>query len=348
MLQQRALEVVLILMRRLVSQTTIRSKKQTGRTMPQRPGSMETVQLTIELLHRIPRQHKITANELQAQLAAAGYKRDLRSIQRQLKQIAENFDVECDDRSKPFGFRWKEKARGLTLPGLNQHESLLLRLAEQHLRNLLPPKLMASMDGYFRQARANLQHPTKANLEKEWLKKVRVVSATQPLLPPAINDEIFTQISDALYNNLWLKIVYRNAAGKETEARVMPLGLAQQGVHLYLVCRFDGYDNERSLALHRFVSAALGTMTFARPTEFELNRYDDDGRFGFGDGHRIRLSFCIKKEAGYHLLEAKLSTDQIVEEMDDHYRISAALVDTAMLDRWLLGFGGDVWGIEKS
>lgn len=315
--------------------------------MAQRPGSMETVQLTIELLHRIPRNSKITANELQTQLAAAGYERDLRSIQRQLKQICDHFDVECDDRSKPFGYRWKEKARGLSLPGLNQHESLLLTLAEQHLRNLLPPKLMASMDGYFRQARSNLQHPTKANLEKEWLKKVRVVSATQPLLPPAIDGDTFTQISDALYNNLWLKITYRNAAGKETYARVMPLGLAQQGVHLYLVCRFDGYDNERSLALHRFVRAESGTMRFTRPNEFDLNRYDDDGRFGFGDGERVKLSFNIGKAAGYHLLEAKLSSDQKVEESQEYYRISATVVDTAMLDRWLMGFGRDVWGVNK-
>jgi predicted DNA-binding transcriptional regulator YafY len=203
------------------------------------------------------------------------------------------------------------------------------------------------MDAYFHQARSNLQHSGKAQLEKEWLKKVRVVSVSQPLLPPAVDAGMFRQISHALYNNLWLTIVYRNAAGKETDARVMPLGLAQQGVHLYLVCRFEGYDNERSLALHRFISAEAGTMTFKRPKEFDLSQYDDDGRFGFGEGQRIQLSFCIAKQAGYHLLEAKLSADQVVEELEDHYKITATVVDSAVLDRWLLGFGGDVWGVVK-
>lgn len=315
--------------------------------MPQRPDGMETVHLTIELLQRIPRQHKITANELQAQLADAGYARNLRSIQRQLKQITEHFDVECDDRGKPFGYRWKEKSKGLSLPGLNQHESLLLALAEQHLRNLLPSKLMASMDAYFRQARSNLQDTRKAQLEKEWLQKVRVVSATQPLLPPTIDEAIFTQVSHALYNNLWLKIHYRNASGREADARVMPLGLAQQGVHLYLVCRFEGYDNERTLALHRFISAEAGTMTFRRPKEFDLQRYDDDGRFGFGEGERVKLQFCVSKTAGNHLLEARLSEDQVVEEFEDHYGITATVVDSAMLERWLRGFGEDVWDAEK-
>tara|TARA_R110002072_G_scaffold301164_3_gene480300 strand:+ start:80034 stop:80990 length:957 start_codon:yes stop_codon:yes gene_type:complete len=316
--------------------------------MPKRPDGMETVHLTIELLQRIPRQRKITANELQAQLADAGYERTLRSIQRQLQQITEHFDVECDDRSKPFGYRWKEKSKGLSLPGLNQHESLLLALAEQHLRNLLPGKLMASMDAYFRQARTNLQDTSKAHLEKEWLQKVRVVSATQPLLPPTIDESIFSQISHALYNNLWLKIRYRNASGKEVDSRVMPLGLAQQGVHLYLVCRFEGFDNERTLALHRFISAEAGTMTFKRPKEFDLRRYDDDGRFGFGEGERIKLSFCINKAAGKHLLEARLSEDQVVEEFEGYYRITATVVDSAMLDRWLRGFGGELWAASKN
>jgi predicted DNA-binding transcriptional regulator YafY len=315
--------------------------------MPHNRDSMETVHLTIELLHRIPRYSKITAPDLQRQLAAAGYERDLRSIQRHLKQITEHFDVECDDRGKPYGYRWKEKAKGLSLPGMNQHESLLLTLAEQHLRHLLPPRLVASMDAYFHQARSNLQRSGKAQLEKEWLKKVRVVSVSQPLLPPAVDAGMFSQISHALYNNLWLTIVYRNAAGKETDARVMPLGLAQQGVHLYLVCRFEGYDNERSLALHRFIRAEAGTMTFKRPKEFDLSQYDDDGRFGFGEGQRIQLSFCIAKQAGYHLLEAKLSADQVVEQLDDHYRITATVVDSAVLDRWLLGFGGDIWDVKK-
>lgn len=310
--------------------------------------SMETVHLTIEMLRRIPRDSKITAPELQRQLAAAGYERDLRSIQRHLRQITLHFDVDCDERSRPYGYRWRAKARGLSLPGMSQHESLLLALAEQQLRHLLPQRLVKSMEAYFTQARSNLQNAGKATLEKQWLKKVRVVSVSQPLLPPAVDEAIVSQISHALYHNLWLKIVYRNAAGKETEAQIMPLGLAQQGVSLYLVCRFEGYDNERSLALHRFLSAEASTLTFKPPPEFDLAQYDDDGRFGFGDGLRVKLNFCIAKAAGYHLLEARLSADQVVEEFDDHYQIEATVVDSAVLERWLRAFGDDVWEINKT
>src|SRR5471030_265030 len=103
--------------------------------MPKRPDSFETVRIVLELLKRIPRKTKVSAAQLHAQLRGAGLERDVRSIQRQLEAITEHFDIERDDQHKPYGYRWKERAEGLSLPGLNKQESLLLTLAEQHLRN---------------------------------------------------------------------------------------------------------------------------------------------------------------------------------------------------------------------
>ncbi len=47
----------------------------------------------------------------------------------------------------------------------------------------------------------------------------------------------------------------------------MPLGLAQQGQRMYLVCRFDGYNNERSIAVHRVRKATVSSFGFERPKE---------------------------------------------------------------------------------
>jgi predicted DNA-binding transcriptional regulator YafY len=310
--------------------------------MRKRPDTLETVSIALELLRRIPRHQKVSAPELHAQLTEAGLARDLRTIQRQLEMLTRHFDIERDDRSSPYGYRWKELARGLTLPGLTEQESLLLTLAEQHLHNLLPAKLMKSMSSFFSQARSNIGPQTNAQREREWLRKVRVVSETQPLLPPKIKPGVFEEVSNALYGNRWLTVDYKNATGKSKQTEVMPLGLAQQGPRLYLVCRFPGYDNERSLALHRITSAQATTRDFQRPKEFDLRQYDDDGRFGFGEGQRIRLSFRITKAAGQHLLESPLSTDQRVIELDDAYEITATVVDSRCLRRWLRGFGDTV------
>jgi hypothetical protein len=126
----------------------------------------------------------------------------------------------------------------------------------------------------------------------------------------------------------------------------MPLGLAQQGSRLYLVCRFKGYDNERSLAVHRITKAMCSTFNFERPANFNLSEYDNDGRFGFGEGNRCKLEFYISKKSGFHLLETPLSEDQIVKELESHYYIAATVIHSMQLEKWLRGFGDDVWDIK--
>ena len=316
--------------------------------MAKRSDTLETVLLAVELMRRIPRGRKVTAGELHQQLKDAGIERELRTIQRQLEMLSEHFEIERDDRSKPYGYRWLEQAKALAMPNLTPQESLLLQLAEEHLKNLLPPRLMKSMDAFFSQARRNLGSESSARLEREWPGKVRVVATSQPLLPPKIVSGVFEAVSEALYANRWLTLDYQNSAGKRRSITVMPLGLAQQGPRLYLVCRFDGFNNERSLALHRIRKADASTLTFERPAEFDLQKYDDDGRFGFGEGHRVQLRFRITKDAGLHLTESPLSTDQqYVEAQDGWLEIIATVVDSAMLDWWLRGFGKAVTNIQK-
>ena len=166
--------------------------------MSKRPDTKETVLLALELMRRIPRSRKVTARELHEQLAYTEVGRDLRTVQRQLEMLSEHFDIERDDRSKPYGYAWKACSRGLSLISLTQPESLLLTLAEQHLKALLPTNLMKTMDGFFEQARKNLAPYSDAKREREWLKKVRVVSTTQPLLPPRIKPGVFEQVSNAI------------------------------------------------------------------------------------------------------------------------------------------------------
>jgi hypothetical protein len=137
--------------------------------MPKRPDSMEALQLSLELLRRIPKGRTITASELHEQLADAGFERDMRTIQRQLETLSEFYDIDRDDSSKPYRYCWKAYAKGLSLPSLSTQESLLLMLAEQHLSSLLPAKLMKSMEGFFVQARSQLGDKNATQREREWL-----------------------------------------------------------------------------------------------------------------------------------------------------------------------------------
>jgi len=315
--------------------------------MPKRPDTLETVRLAIELLQRIPRGRKVTASDLHLALKDAGFDRDTRTIQRLLESLSLAFGVERDDSSKPYGYKWGPKAKGLSLSILNEQESLLLALAEQQLQSLLPASVMKAMGGFFEQARINLDPYCGSRRGHQWLKKVRVVSTTQPLLPPKIVAGVFEEVSNALYSNCLLELTYKNANGEEWQASVMPLGLAQQGPRLYLVCRIGTNHKERSLALNRILTARALPLHFDRPKDFDLQRFDADGQFGFGQGKRIRLTFRIDKESGSHLLESPLSIDQVVREFAEAYEISATVVDTAQLDWWLRGFGDRVYNVRR-
>jgi len=307
--------------------------------MAKRSGTLETVEIYLEILRRIPRHGKTTIKELHEQLGQAGYVRDRRSIERHVKELSSHFGIECDDRSKPYGFRWMKDAKGAALPILSEQESLLLALSEEYLRNILPVSLMKSMDGLFNQARYDLNTKEESHKNREWLDKVRVIRETVPLIAAPIDPQVFEAVSEALYNNKMLNLEYKNVKGKVSNVDVMPLGLAQQGPNLYLVCRYDGFSNERTLALHRIHAAKVSTFAFSRPPEFNLAKYDDDGRFGFGDGKRIKLTFQITHAAGAHLLETKLSIDQTHQVVDNMLEITATVVQSDQLEWWLRGFG---------
>ncbi len=314
--------------------------------MPKRTSSLANTDLNLAILKQIPRQRSITAEDIHNNLRNDGIERNIRSIQRHLAMLTEEGLIQNVGESKPYEYQRLGKIN-LDFDGLTPKESLLLHLAHQHLQNLLPARLMQSLQTLMSEASQTIENSQKAILEREWVEKIRVVETTQPLIPPTIDDAVFDTVTTALYENKQLTLHYRNASGEEKTKDVYPLGLAQQGTRLYLVCRFPPHKNERSVAMHRILHAKASTLSFERPKEFNLAKYDEDGRFLFGEGNKATLSFTITRVAGQHLLESTLSTDQVVEDLDDdYYRITATVVDSGMLKSWLRSFGDDVTDVS--
>lgn len=323
--------------------------------MPHRPNSLDTALLLIELLRRIPRQRLVTAPEFDAQLQEAGYTRSLRTIQRLLDSASAHpgFGLERQDASKPYGYRWRADAQGLTLSTLSAHEALLLRLAHAQLKPLLPAPLLQSLEGFCTQAlRRDDNRPGGEELARQWPHKVRMVSATQPLLPPTLAEGVLEAVSEALYANRWLDADYENITGQRKARSLMPLGLVQQAERLYLVARELKYaysmppHTARLYALHRMHSAHASTLTFERP-EFDLARYEAEGQLAYGNGQRIRLHFCINTQESQYLKETRLSADQHMQPIEGGWRISATVMQSLLLDRWLNSFGKAIWDVQR-
>lgn len=315
--------------------------------MPNKQKSNDTLRRLLFVMRLVPAYgQRLSASVLHAQLVNAGYNCSLRTAQRDLKMLADEFGFAVDDSGQESFYSWMKGAKGVVIPALTPHDSLLLALAEKHLDRLLPTRVLKSMKSFFLAAEHDLE-TTRAAREKGWLSKVRVVSTTQPLLPPEIKPEVLEAIGESLYLDHCLNVSFHNRAGKKNDSVVKPLGLVQQGVRLYLVCQFETYDDYRILAVNRISKAQCSVIAFERPLDFDLANYDEDGKFGMGDGKKIRLTFSISKIEGVLIIESRLSQDQTVAEQDDGYRITATVIQSQMLDRWLRGFGDHVWDVEK-
>jgi predicted DNA-binding transcriptional regulator YafY len=308
-------------------------------------NASESIHIAVHVLAFLSNTRSVSTTDIREHLATLGYTRTPRSIQRLMDDLCDSFDIARDDRSRPFGYRWKSQARGLGLPALADREALVLLLARQHLEPLLPASVLKTLDPMFEEARRRLDPFNGSGHRplRSWPKKVAVVSQLHPLIPPQLAAGVLDQVSEALQGDLWLDIDYRNFDGESLEnKRVMPLALVQQGVRLFLVCRFEGYEDERHLTLHRFTRARCTKQPFERPA-FDLRAYVNDGRFGFGKGERIVLRLDVNASVAELLRETPVSSDQqIVPDGAGRFELTATVVRSEQLRWWLRTYGSAV------
>lgn len=298
------------------------------------------------MLRMVPRAPlKVAARELCERLGAAGFEVTKRTVERDLKELSTVFPIVVDNRDKPYGWSWLRDASSFDLPGLTLPEALTLTLVEQHLRHHLPPNAVDALRPHFQSAARTLSAVDDAAPPRAWLDKVRSVLPQQPLLPPRMDDECQRIVYQALMQDRQLKLHYRKRdAGTPTVyASVHPLAVVQRGGLVYLVCMFGGYDDVRTIALHRVVQAEALYETARRKPGFDVDAYIASGEFGVIEGAPIVLRAVFTRAAGEHLFETPLSEDQVLA-VDDAGRLhlAATVPNTRALLWWLLGFGDGV------
>ena len=168
-----------------------RSSDNDAMTSTKRPGNHETMCMTLAMLDMIPKTGKISAPEIHERLQAMGIERDLRSIQRQLVVLAEQFPLDCDDSSKPHGYKWKQGAEGISIPSLTLHESLLLNMAENYLRSQGQTRIgtlqvQTPVTSLLRDVLSNAYRPTTPTLSDAHLAELNDAKPAKPKSPFAL------------------------------------------------------------------------------------------------------------------------------------------------------------------
>ena len=297
----------------------------------------------------IPRDRKISTSEILGRLKARGHAVTQRTLQRDLEALARYYGIQCDERSKPYGWSWRKNAGRISLPEMDWPEALSFYLLRHNLDGLLPASVQEHLQPFIREAEQKLKKTFPDAPLRRWPEKVLVAHAGQPLRSPNVLRAVRDTVTEALLAERQLEIHYRRRNDRELQKwSIHPLGLVQNGRIFYLAARVFDYVDTRMLALHRIERATMLTEKAEPPKGFSLESWAREA-LGFGGTGTLKLVAEFRDGAGVHLLESPLADNQVAEAVDKegrHLRVKATVGNTSQLRWWLLGFGASVEVIE--
>lgn len=291
------------------------------------------------MLREIPRApRKISTAQLVDRLLARGLDVDVRTVQRDLQKLSTVFPLLVDDSTKPFGWSFSRDGASLDVPAMDVHTALAFRLADEHLRRLLPEATLVYLEPHFSLARAVLAETRMG----AWPDKVRVLSGGPPLQPPNIEREVLETVHTALLSERRLLVRYRRRGEEQVrDYLVSPHGLVWRDAVGYLVCTAWEYDDPLQLALHRMVEARVSDQPRRVPERLSIDQMIQGRAFDFPLAQgEIDLELLLDRAASARLREMPLDEAQILtDEGDGRVRLRARVADTTLLRAWLRGFG---------
>ena len=304
-----------------------------------------------EVLKIIPsaRSQGLKPSDFKNELGERGYEVSLRTVQRDLKALADVFDIDClpGEKNETF-WRWQSGAK-LDIQSLELTDALTLRLIETSLRPLLPASVLKALEPRLQNAAEKLDAVNPRNAVSGWANKVASVLPMVPFIPPKIDQSVLETVQDCLLKDFVITCRYRSvAAEKPKELKLHPLGLVQRGPVTYLIATAFHYEEPRPFALHRMSAVKNTYETVKRPKGFSLKQFIDDGGMGFGEATPINLVARISPMLARELEETKLSANQKIKPDGDWFRIEATVQDTWQLRWWLLSKAVDLTVLEPA
>lgn len=232
-------------------------------TTSYKPTTTEQLSLAFELYNRIPKGRKVTAKQLQTELAIAGIERDVRTIQRNLDVVVQYLGVDKDARNKPYGYSRKIGEQVI----LGPRELTLLQLAKSALVQQLPSSLEHAIESAFGFVLDQPRSYTGTKPPKGGQTKVK--ATTESTTKPEYITALFEPIAVALTHQKQISFALQDGESLE---QVSPVGLITAYNEFYLVYQntFNEYDD---LPIKDITHLKVLTFHFDYPSDFKLSEY---------------------------------------------------------------------------
>lgn len=290
-------------------------------------------------------QAKLPLASIAARLEHFGVEVTRRTLERDL------LDLEADGEIFSEGARPRVYGRVARSPlalrrQLDPAEAILMRMAEIHLRRLLPQSLDGVFAGLFEQAR----HSVAVGAGKasdvvsplaRWPDKVIVLPEGLPRVAPRVLPDVQAAVGEALLSGRQIKVTYWSRHRQSQAVVVLsPLALVHRGPSVYLVAATDKDPPVRSYAMQRLRRASVLDVAASTPKGFSLQRWLESGEMQFAPKGRIDLVLRIHRAVRDLLEEAPLSQDQSIEDVSVEWsRIRASVTQSTALEHWILSMG---------
>lgn len=300
-----------------------------------------------ELLKLLPTKGVgITAAMITYRLKEQGFDVSKRTVERDLKELSCQFGLYCNDKSKPYGWRWMDNA-DFTIPGLSLTDCVSLVVIEEIIRPLLPVPMLRSLQPRFRHAKEKLHELSGENQVARWPDKVQVRNPAMPLLSPAIDERVSDVMHQAILEEKVVTVTYQAVDSAEPkEITLHPLGLVQRGLVSYIVATAFEYTDVRLYAMHRIVEAKQEEASVKKISGFSLQDYVESGAAEFGSGEAVAFKARIHRDIAHLLLETPLSEDMVISGQGEWAIVQATVKDSWQFRWWLLSKGALLEVIE--
>lgn len=300
----------------------------------------------IKMLESVPTQpRKITTRDVRDKLLAAGHDISVRTVERDLSNLAAVFPLVRDDRNRPFGWSWLKDASRVDIQPIDKTSALTLMLARDHLAPLLPASIIKVLAPRFEAAERLLASDALSRDVGRLPARIRVKSRGQPLALPVIDHTVLESLYDALQGTQRIRLSYgaRKHGGSAKNYSADPLGLVFVDGVIYFVCQLAGENGTHiaHLPVQRIKSVTITSEPACTPDGFSLDEFVAE-KFDYPVGNKpLKLRFRLARDVAAHLHERPLSKDQKISEADsdDFVQVSATVADTQQVRWWLLGFG---------
>lgn len=310
------------------------------------------------MLQMIPRApDSISTERLRNKLSAAGFEVDLRTVQRNLKDLVESgeFGLASEKKGRESAcWQYCADAPITIFPSLDDHTALAFRLADAFLQSLMPPETVKALRPFVEEAGRHLSKRRQAAAGK-WQDKIHVFPQGMRKRAPGIKPEVREAVYRALLEEKPLHLLHLSRGKqKASEFVISPLGLVIRDYLIYLYGLTKEKKQVLSFALNRTLSAeVLEDEVFEKPAAgFSLAEHEHLVSMPIKGSPRLDLKLRIGSNSTYSLRECPLANRQVLIDDDPENHggsiLSAEVPNTVELRQWIRSLGPNAEVLEPS